>query len=68
MNKAFLKELFLWIESSNNEELLERKKKIETEIETGLYNRSEMNLVIKLIDEELLTSLCLAEGSNKKTT
>lgn len=65
MNKEFLKELIAWIEAASLEELNEKRETLSQKVNSGLYEASDLKLVIKIIDEEILAHHCLLKLANK---
>ncbi len=64
MNKQFLKELIAWIESATIEDLHDKRDTLSEKIESGRYEASELKLVVRVIDEEVLTRICLLKLEN----
>jgi hypothetical protein len=65
VNKQFLKELIAWIEAASLEDLNEKRETLAQKAASGQYEASELNLVIKIIDEEILAHHCLFKLENK---
>ena len=65
MNKGFLKELIAWIEAASLEDLNEKRETLSQKVDSGRYEVSDLKLIIKIIDEEILAHHCLLKLENK---